>query len=71
MPTNLEAGVQRAMVVSLVASGVSAEDASARVTADKLAAGVAHVNAAFKQAQRSGGEDDEGCWNQAFQSLKA
>lgn len=71
MSTNLEAGVQRAMVASLVAVGVSAQDARARVTADKLAAGAAHLNAAFKQAQRGNSGDDEACWDQAFQSLKA
>ena len=71
MPTNLEAGVQRAMVATLVASGVRAQAASARVSANKLAAGVGHIQIAFKQAQRSGGGDDEACWDQAFQSLKA
>lgn len=71
MPTNLEAGVQRAMVASLVASGVGTHEARARVTANKLAAGVGHVNAAFKRARREDGGDDEACWDQAFQSLKA
>ena len=71
MLTNLETGVQRAMVVSLVASGVSDQQARERVTADKIASGLAHLKAAFKQAQRSGQGDDEACWDQAFQSLRA
>jgi hypothetical protein len=71
MPNNLELGVQRAMVASLIASGVKQQQAQTRVTPAKIALGVKYLKTAFTTASRAGEGDDESCWDAAFQSLKA
>ena len=74
MSSNLEIGVQRAMIAALVASGVNQEGARARVTPSKVAAGVSFLKSRFSQAYRGrkrDGESDETCWSQAFQALKS
>lgn len=67
--TNLDLGVKRALVATLVATGVSPSSAAERVTAPKVAAGVAYLKIRFTEAQRNVA-DDETRWNQAFQDLK-
>ena len=70
MALNLEAGVRRAMIASLVSTGVDSASAEKRV-ATNLAAGLAHVQAAFgKERDANNGCHDDEHWRKTFQTLK-
>lgn len=67
--SNLDLGVRRAMVASLVAAGVSLDSALIRITDAKVAAGTSYIKDRFDDAKRRL-KDEETCWDQAFQDLK-
>jgi hypothetical protein len=70
--SNLDLGVKRALVATLVAAGVNPATAAARVTDAKVALGVSYIKTRFDEAQRLSASlgDDETSWSQAFQDLK-
>ena len=68
--SNLDLGVRRAMIASLVAAGASQDSAASRVTDAKVKAGVLYVKNRFDATKR-GFRNDEASWDRAFQDLKS